>query len=77
MTFTDEEVLRIGMALETGNDDLIADLEGRLLDRYMDEMPYLTQKARDGDPMQWIFDRISYIFDKYKINGLKNDLNEN
>ena len=28
-------------------------------DYYSDEMPYGTQKARDGDPYEWIFDRLS------------------
>ena len=29
-----------------------------LFDYYQDEMPYGTQKARDGDPVEWINDRL-------------------
>jgi len=28
-------------------------------DYYRDEMPYGTQKARDGDPYEWLADRIA------------------
>ena len=29
-----------------------------LYERYMSEMPYDTQKARDGDPYEWIAERL-------------------
>lgn len=35
-----------------------SDLYQDLFDYYSDEMPYGTQKARDGDPMEWIFTRL-------------------
>ncbi len=28
---------------------------------YMDEMPYGTQKARTGDPYEWLFERLSRV----------------
>lgn len=42
------------------NDEL--EIEGevfeRLYDYYLDEMPYGTAKARDGDPYEWIYQRL-------------------
>lgn len=36
-----------------------------MMDHYLDEMPYGTQKARTGDPKNWIADHVSHIFHKY------------
>lgn len=38
------------------------DLDDYLYDHFFSEMPYGTQKARDGDPSNWIADRMSEIF---------------
>lgn len=53
--FTDEEVVAI-----IENDDFDGDTYDKLFDYYCNsgEMPYGTAKARDGDPHQWIFDRL-------------------
>ena len=37
--------------------EMSGDLYEKLYDYYSQEMPYGTQKARDGDPMNWISDR--------------------
>jgi hypothetical protein len=49
---------------EAGEDIYGTDLYHALFDYYCDngEMPYGTQKARDGDPVEWINDRLdSYL----------------
>ena len=33
-----------------------------LYDHYQDEMPYGTQKARDGDPFEWISEKLMSVF---------------
>jgi hypothetical protein len=38
--------------------DFSDDLFHALYDYYFDEMPYGTKKARDGDPYEWISDRL-------------------
>ena len=38
--------------------ELDGELYQDLFDYYSDEMPYGTQKARDGDPMDWIMSRL-------------------
>lgn len=38
------------------------DLDDYLYDHFFGEMPYGTQKARDGDPKNWIADRMAEIF---------------
>lgn len=40
------------------NDELDDELFHALFDYYSDEMPYGVKKARDGDPMEWIADRL-------------------
>jgi hypothetical protein len=37
-------------------------LDSFLYDHFQEDMPYGTQKARDGDPSNWIADRMSEIF---------------
>ena len=39
-------------------------VESILYDYYFDDMPYGTQKARTGDPLNWISDRVSHDFKK-------------
>ena len=41
-----------------------------LYDFYADEMPYGTQKARDGDPVEWIVMKVAdlNILDEYDIS---------
>lgn len=34
------------------------DLSDKLYEMYRDEMPYGVQKARDGDPYEWIYERL-------------------
>lgn len=46
---------------DNGDDDHV---ESILYDYYFDEMPYGTQKARTGDPLNWISDRVSQDFKK-------------
>lgn len=41
--------------MEVYDDDNLYD---KLFEHYMDEMPYGTQKARDGDPYEWIFEHL-------------------
>ena len=38
------------------------DLHEKLFDYFSDEMPYGTQKARTGDPFNWIFDKLDSLF---------------
>lgn len=35
-----------------------------IYNHFQDEMPYGTQKARTGDPYQWIADKMSRMFGK-------------
>ena len=43
---------------QMGDIDSGSDLYMELYSYYSDEMPYGTQKARDGDPIEWIMDRL-------------------
>ena len=43
---------------QMGDMDSGSDLYTELYSYYSDEMPYGTQKARDGDPIEWIMDRL-------------------
>lgn len=48
-----------------GESDLLCDfpeLYDKLFELYSSEMPYGTQKARDGDPTVWLTDRLSLLF---------------
>jgi hypothetical protein len=40
-----------------------------LMDKFSEDMPYGTQKARDGDPHNWIADHMSHMF-KDEMKGL-------
>ena len=37
------------------------ELYNELFEYCMEDMPYGTQKARDGDPVQWITDHLDYL----------------
>lgn len=50
---------RLLKILETGE---LGDDYDTLFDFYSGEMPYGTAKARTGDPVQWIFDRLEQEF---------------
>ena len=32
-----------------------------LMDYFAEDMPYGTQKARDGDPVEWITEHLDYL----------------
>ena len=36
-------------------------LYDELFEYFLEDMPYGTQKARDGDPVQWITDHLDYL----------------
>ena len=59
-TLTETEARNVATWLDEG-DDLDVDVEEKLFSFYMDsgEMPYGTAKARDGDPQEWIFNRLT------------------
>lgn len=42
-------------------DDLTENLFEFLFEHYLHEMPYGTAKARDGDPYQWLTDKLGTI----------------
>lgn len=47
-------------AFKAGGDlDDSSDFYDELYDYYNDQMPYGVQKARDGDPLEWISDRLA------------------
>ena len=43
--------------------DFDDDLYEALYSHWQSEMPYGTQKARDGDPGEWIFDRLMSFYE--------------
>ena len=57
-----ETSLRIAKWIAGNIDDV--EVESILYDHYFDDMPYGTKKARTGDPMNWISDRVSQDFKK-------------
>ena len=36
-------------------------LYDELFEYFLEDMPYGTQKARDGDPVEWITDHLDYL----------------
>lgn len=56
---TDEQVKAI---LNDDFDVLDGDDYIRLYEYYLPDMPYGTAKARDGDPNEWIFNRLEDDF---------------
>lgn len=49
--------------VETG--ELNRPLEEALYEHWLHEMPYGTAKARDGDPSEWIADRLDRELSNY------------
>lgn len=43
------------------NPDLLDEYYDKLFEYYMDDMPYGTAKARDGDPYEWIYKQLDYL----------------
>ena len=37
------------------------ELYSELYEYFLEDMPYGTQKARDGDPVQWITEHLDYL----------------
>lgn len=64
VTITEEDELNIIRILigEMEIDDN-EELHEKLYEYYREEMPYGVQKARDGDPYEWINERLIYDFD--------------
>lgn len=56
---TKEDEVKIIRILE-GEMEIYDDqeLSDKLYEYYRDEMPYGVQKARDGDPYEWIYERL-------------------
>lgn len=65
--FTPAEMKMI-IAIENGKVDLDmgSDLYDKLFNYFADEMPYGIQKAREGDPDQWIIDHLHELTAKFK-----------
>lgn len=63
---TDREKNQLDLVVD-GELDLVIDLyEGlylKLYGHFVNEMPYGTAKARDGDPDQWIQEHLVYLTD--------------
>lgn len=58
-------VAKYGLTKEDVENDICFDndsLMDDLYDIWYSEMPYGTAKARDGDPQQWIYDRLCSEF---------------
>ena len=56
--------------------EMSSDLYEKLYDYYSQEMPYGTQKARDGDPMNWISDRFLQDLDGMNYGAQDSKLDE-
>ncbi len=56
---TKEDEIKIIRILE-GEMEIYDDqeLSDKLYEMYRDEMPYGVQKARDGDPYEWMYERL-------------------
>lgn len=76
--FTQEEYQLLANAASGNGDAVIAIEENRelmqklyeyVVTRMPEEMPYGTQKARDGDPDQWIVDHIEEIYYNMERSG--------
>ena len=52
---------KLEKAMKLG-DEIPDDLYDNLFEYYLDEMPYGTAKARTGDPMLWIKDKLDSVF---------------
>lgn len=51
-----------------GGLDLPGDLEEKLYDYYADEIPYEILKGREGDPQEWLYDRLHNLYGESRIN---------
>ena len=60
----DEAFAQIQEFVDQGADPMALpdELYNVLYDHYQDEMPYGTQKARDGDPFEWISEKLMSVF---------------
>ena len=54
----DDLFAELQQLMKEGNADFSDDLFYALYDYYFDEMPYGTKKARDGDPYEWVSQRL-------------------
>ena len=54
---TDEEIAAF---VESG--ELSDDAFERCYEFYLSEMPYGTAKARDGDPLEWVHDKLASLY---------------
>lgn len=52
---TNEQIISI---LNDNYDIMDSDLWDKLYEYYLPDMPYGTAKARDGDPAEWIYERL-------------------
>ena len=50
-----------GKILDDGDIYDNEELYNELFEYCMEDMPYGTQKARDGDPVQWITEHLDYL----------------
>jgi hypothetical protein len=51
------------------HDDLDSELQDRLFEYFLPEMPYGTAKARTGDPTQFILDHLHTLLFAIEFNG--------
>jgi len=67
----DDLFAELQRSVSNGDYDFGDDLFQTLYDHYFDEMPPGTRKARDGDPYEWIGDKIGEVFsdDSLKEGG--------
>jgi len=66
--------LNVNIALlEIKTEDLTDETMEFLYEMFMDEMPYGTQKARDGDPYDWIISNLDYI--QSELERMKHEIN--
>lgn len=73
--FSPREVEYLVSVMHSPTEDISPDIMDKLMNFYSDEMPYGTQKARSGDPYEWIADRLSQIYDKFGDEGIRNEFN--
>ena len=60
----DKAELNLMKSVEAGTmdyDDLSQELQDKLFEHFLPEMPYGTAKARTGDPIQFIMDHINEV----------------
>ena len=65
LDFSEEELANLRKVLdgEAEFEDVVNDaLESKLYDYFSADMPYGVQKARTGDPINWIIDHLHELF---------------